>query len=200
MRPTNIWIRLPFEKLPPRTISSAKFSGSKISLSGLTFVYQNTSVLSCSMTPLAFHMWRIDFSHVHPSPWIELHKIHQKRRQYLSTGSIPCGTVSWRHYQWSVREVFIQLNAIYWGYLPKRLSLSETGIPAYTRTCLAQSLDSEFKIQHRLSRQSVLRLSRQSDPRDAPSTPSDMATRSLPPYFAHIVKVKLAHPHLYWYY
>ena len=26
--------------------------------------------------------------------------------------------------------------------------------------------------------------------------PSDMATRSLPPYFAHIVKVKFAHPHL----
>ena len=28
------------------------------------------------------------------------------------------------------------------------------------------------------------------------ATPSDMATRSLPPYFAHIVKIKFAHPHL----
>ena len=28
------------------------------------------------------------------------------------------------------------------------------------------------------------------------ASPSDMATRSLPPYFAHIVKVKFTHPHL----
>ena len=40
----------------PRTISSAKFSGFRTSLSGLPFVYQNTSALSCYMTPLAFHM------------------------------------------------------------------------------------------------------------------------------------------------
>ena len=42
--------------LLPRTISSAKFSGSKISLYGLPCVYQNTSAPSCYMTPLAFHM------------------------------------------------------------------------------------------------------------------------------------------------
>ena len=39
-----------------RTISSVKFSGSKTNLYGLPFVYQNTSSLSCCMTPLAFHM------------------------------------------------------------------------------------------------------------------------------------------------
>ena len=66
-----------FRQLPPQTISSAKFDGSKTSLSGLPFVYQNTFVQGCSMTPLAFHMWRIDSSHVHPSPLIELHKILQ---------------------------------------------------------------------------------------------------------------------------
>ena len=37
-------------------ISSAKFNSSKTSLSGLLFVYQNTFILSSSMTPLAFHM------------------------------------------------------------------------------------------------------------------------------------------------
>ena len=52
----------------PQKISSAKFNGSKTSSFGLSFVYQNTSVLSCSMTPLAFHMWRIDSSRVQPSP------------------------------------------------------------------------------------------------------------------------------------
>ena len=35
---------------------------------------------------------------------------------------------------------------IYWGDLPKRLSLSETGSPAYMRTRLAQSSDSEIKV------------------------------------------------------
>ena len=45
-----------FRLLLPRTISSAKFSGFRTSLSGLPFVYQNTSALSCYMTPLAFHM------------------------------------------------------------------------------------------------------------------------------------------------
>ena len=45
-----------FRPLLPRTISSAKLSGSKISLYGLPCVYQNTSVPSCYMTPLAFHM------------------------------------------------------------------------------------------------------------------------------------------------
>ena len=40
----------------------------RTSLSGLPFVYQNTSALSCYMTPLAFHMWRIGFSPVQPSP------------------------------------------------------------------------------------------------------------------------------------
>ena len=64
-----------FRPLLPRTMSSAKFNGSKTSSFGLPSVYQNTFVLSCFMTPLAFHMWRIDSSHVHPSPWIELHKI-----------------------------------------------------------------------------------------------------------------------------
>ena len=43
-----------FRPLPLRTIS--KFKGSKTSLFGLPFVYQNTFVLSCFMTPLAFHM------------------------------------------------------------------------------------------------------------------------------------------------
>ena len=61
--------------LPPQTISSAKFNGFITNLFGLTLIYQNTFVLSCFMTPLAFHMWRIDSSYVHPSPYIELHKI-----------------------------------------------------------------------------------------------------------------------------
>ena len=56
-------------------ISSPRFNGSKTNLFGLPFVYQNTPVLSYSMTPLAFHMWRIDSSHVQRSPQIELHKI-----------------------------------------------------------------------------------------------------------------------------
>ena len=38
------------------TVSSAKFSVSKTNLYGLPFVYQNTSALSCCMTPLVFHM------------------------------------------------------------------------------------------------------------------------------------------------
>ena len=45
-----------FRPLLPRTISSAKFSGFRTSLSCLPFVYQNTYALSCYMTPLAFHM------------------------------------------------------------------------------------------------------------------------------------------------
>ena len=45
-----------FRQLLPRTISSAKFNGSKTSLFGLPFIYQNTFVLSCYMTPLVFHM------------------------------------------------------------------------------------------------------------------------------------------------
>ena len=45
-----------FQRLSARTIPSAKFNGSKTNLFGLPFAYQNTSVLSCSMTPLAFHM------------------------------------------------------------------------------------------------------------------------------------------------
>ena len=45
-----------FQRLSARTIPSAKFNGSKTNLFGLPFVYQNTSVLRCSMTPLAFHM------------------------------------------------------------------------------------------------------------------------------------------------
>ena len=45
-----------FRQLLPRTISPAKFSGSKTSIFSLPFVYQNTFVLSCYMTPLAFHM------------------------------------------------------------------------------------------------------------------------------------------------
>ena len=45
-----------FRLLLLRTISSAKFSRSKTNLYGLPFVYQNTSALSCCMTPLAFHM------------------------------------------------------------------------------------------------------------------------------------------------
>ena len=45
-----------FRPLRPRTISSAKFSGSKISLYGLPCVYQNTSAPSYYITPLAFHM------------------------------------------------------------------------------------------------------------------------------------------------
>ena len=56
--------------------ASAKFSGSRTSLFGLPYVYRNTSARNCSMTPLIFHMSRIDSSQVHPSPWIELHKIH----------------------------------------------------------------------------------------------------------------------------
>ena len=63
-----------FQRLPPRATSSAKFDGSKTNLFGLPFIYQNTSVPSYSMTSLAFHMWRIDSSHVQPRPWTELHK------------------------------------------------------------------------------------------------------------------------------
>ena len=37
-------------------IASPKFNGSEISLFGLPFVYQDTSVLSCFITPMAFHM------------------------------------------------------------------------------------------------------------------------------------------------
>ena len=40
-----------------------------------------------------------------------------------------------------VRPVSLQFNPTYWGDLPKRLSLSETGSPAYTQTHLAQSSD-----------------------------------------------------------
>ena len=47
---------LEYGSLSTMTTSLAKFSGSKTSLSGLPLVYQNTFVLSCSMTPLAFHM------------------------------------------------------------------------------------------------------------------------------------------------
>ena len=36
-----------------------------------------------------------------------------------------------------VRPVSLQINAICWGDLPKRLSLSEISSPAYTRTPLA---------------------------------------------------------------
>ena len=43
----------PIRVLLLRTISSAKFSGSKTNLCGLPFVYQNTSALSCCITPLA---------------------------------------------------------------------------------------------------------------------------------------------------
>ena len=50
---------------------------------------------------------------------------------------------------------------------------------------MAQSSDLELKRQYRLSQQF-----------DSRASPSDLATRSLPPYFAHIVKVKFAHPHL----
>ena len=39
-----------------RTTSSGKFNGSKTSLFGLPFVYQSTFVLSCFMTPRAFHL------------------------------------------------------------------------------------------------------------------------------------------------
>ena len=46
----------------------SKFSGSRTNLYGLPFVYQNTFALSCCMTPLAFHLWRIDSSPVQPSP------------------------------------------------------------------------------------------------------------------------------------
>ena len=45
-----------FRLLPLQTISSGRFSGSKTNLYGLSFVYQNTSALSCCMTLLAFHM------------------------------------------------------------------------------------------------------------------------------------------------
>ena len=45
-----------FRLLLLQTISSANFSGSKTNFYGLPFVYENTSALSCCMTPLAFHM------------------------------------------------------------------------------------------------------------------------------------------------
>ena len=57
-----------FQPLLPWTISSAKFNGSKTSLFGLPSVYQNTFVLSCFVTHLAFRTWRIDSTHVLPSP------------------------------------------------------------------------------------------------------------------------------------
>ena len=47
-----------------------------------------------------------------------------------------------------VRPASLQINVIYWGDLPKCLSLSKTGSPAYTRTRLAQSSDLELKPTH----------------------------------------------------
>ena len=45
-----------FRLLPLRTISSAKFGGSKTNSFVLPFVYENTSALNRCMTPLAFHV------------------------------------------------------------------------------------------------------------------------------------------------
>ena len=74
------------------------------------------------------------------------------------------------------------------GRPPKYLSLPETGSPAYTGTCLAQSLKQEFIANTDCPDSLILEIPQ--------ASPSDMATRSLPLYFAHIVKVKCAHPHL----
>ena len=87
-----------------------------------------------------------------------------------------------------VRSVSLQLNAIYWDDLPKRLSLSETGSPAYTWTCLAQSPESEQKANIDCPGSLILEMPQ--------ASPSDMATRTLPFYFALITKVKFAYPHL----
>ena len=115
-----------FRLLLLRTISSAKFSSSKTNLYGLPFVYQNTSALSYFTTPLAFHMWRIDFSPVQPSPKIELHKIPWSGSQYPPTGSTLLGTVSQRHYLWSVLWV---------------LKLSWfTGVTSHAYHCLKQAV------------------------------------------------------------
>ena len=74
------------------------------------------------------------------------------------------------------------------GDLPKRLPLSETGSPAYTRTRLAQSSDLELRIntQHRLPRQA--------DSRYAPSTSQWYGHKGFPPYFGRMVLVNFAHP------
>ena len=72
------------------------------------------------------------------------------------------------------------------GWSPKRLSLSETGSPVYTRTRLAQSSDLELKTNTDCPGSLILEMHQ--------ASPSDTATRSLPLYFAHIVWVKFAHP------
>ena len=61
------------------------------------------------------------------------------------------------------------------GWPPKRLLLSGTGSPAYTRTRLAQSSDLELKSQHQLLRKS--------DSRDAPSISQWYGHKEFTPLF-----------------
>ena len=82
-----------------------------------------------------------------------------------------------------VRPVGLWFNAVYWGDLPKRLSLSETGSPAYTRTSLAQSSDLELIANTDCPSRLILEMLQAST--------SDMSTRSLFPYFTHMIQ---AHP------
>ena len=73
------------------------------------------------------------------------------------------------------------------GWPSKHLSLSKTSSPAYMWTCLAQSSDLGLKKANTDCPGSlILEMSQ--------APPSDMATRSLPPYLAHIVKVNLHTP------
>ena len=84
-----------------------------------------------------------------------------------------------------VHPVRLQFNPLYWGDLPKRLSLSETGSPAYTLTRLAQSSDPELLANTDCPSRLI--------PEMPQASPSDMATGSSLPYFAHMALVKLAH-------
>ena len=78
-----------------------------------------------------------------------------------------------------------RVNAIYWGDLAKRLSLSETGSPAYTRTRLSQSSDLELLANTDCPGRLI--------PEMPQASSSDMATWSSLPYLAQIVLVKLTH-------
>ena len=95
-------IRPIFEQGSLSTITASDYVISKIQqlqkkrLSDWPYVYQNTSVLSCSMTPLAFHMFRIVSSPVQRSPWKNCTKptssIFQQAQSCL--GSFPSAIIS----------------------------------------------------------------------------------------------------------
>ena len=99
---TNFLNTVFFRQLSPRTISSAKFSGSKASLSGLPCVYQNTSVskllhdstgLPCVKDRLLFCTAK-SLDRIAQNPQVE--------ESISSNRFNPAWERSQRHYQWSV--------------------------------------------------------------------------------------------------